>query len=87
VYLLNHDFEFPYLLLEFDVLGASGARPAIQNDASLRSENLHVASTAQSCHFLVTESQAGEAVENDRWIWFLVANVNAEKVKSVCVSG
>jgi hypothetical protein len=50
VYLLNLDFEFVYILFEFDVLGTSGARLAIQNDASLRSENLHVASTAQNCH-------------------------------------
>jgi hypothetical protein len=48
-------FEFVYLLFEFDVLGTSGARPrlAIQNHASLRSENLHIGLTAKSGHVLI----------------------------------
>jgi hypothetical protein len=47
-YPLDPDFEFVYLFFQFDILGTGGARITIQNDASLRSKNLYVASTAQS---------------------------------------
>ena len=41
-YLLNHELEFVDLFFQFDVLGTSGARLAIRNDTSIRSENLQV---------------------------------------------
>jgi hypothetical protein len=53
-YLFDPDFEFVHLFFQFDIFGTSGARITIQNNASLRSVNLYVGSTAQSCqHFVI----------------------------------